>query len=81
VQPNMDPEWDINTPEGMANARKWTLWLVSSIHDGGMWVVPRSKSTYKIYHRPRVAIKVSGEPEPSIQRVFRAIGWEVIDIT
>lgn len=76
----MDPtNWDISTKEGMANAVQWMKAHISRIAKGGLWIVPRSVSIYVIDHANKTATKRSGFPEPEIARVFRAMGWTVVD--
>lgn len=72
-------DYDINTPEGMAAAKLWTLALLQLLSEGGMWMVPRSGSIYKISTKTKTLIKLTGLPEPSITRVCHEIGWIVID--
>ena len=73
--------YDLNTTEGMENAKRWTLWLLSQIAEGGIWGVPRSYSLYRINHQTRTATKLSGSAEPDITRVFLACGWKVEDLS
>jgi hypothetical protein len=75
----MTTNWDLDTPEGMENSKRWQTQLVGLIQEGGVWMVPRSLSMYRIYHSRRVAVKFSGGPEPQITRVFLAMGWKVED--
>lgn len=68
---------NIDTEQGMAAAVAWQTALVGKIKDGGTWIVPRSHSIYNINHKMKYARKISGDPEPSIERVFEAMGWRV----
>ena len=68
--------YDISTKEGMANAIKWQQVLVDQLKDGGTWMVPRSLSCIAIHHSEKLAVQVSGAPEPTIKKVFKAMGWK-----
>ena len=71
--------FDLDTVDGMANAKKWLLDHLSRIADGGTWIVPRSATIINIDHERQVArIGVSLLPDPAIDRVFKAINWKVI---
>lgn len=67
--------YDLDTPQGMANAVAWQKSLVRWIKDGGAWGVPRSESVYHLYKTKKVAVRIGGEE--AIDRVFKAMGWEV----
>ena len=69
--------WDIDTEEGLANAVKWQQSMISLVKQSGVWFVPRSHSMYAIDHKHKVAKKVTGFPEPTIEKVFNAMGWTV----
>lgn len=72
---------NIDTPEGMREAVEWQTAHVNRLAQGGRWVVPRSGSIYIIDHEGKRAKRVFGmAPEPTITRVFIAMGWQVIDI-
>jgi hypothetical protein len=65
----------------MDNAMRWMRMMLNLVKDGGIWSVPRSHSLYKIHHNHKLAVKMSGEPEPVITQVFNAMGWAVEDLT
>ena len=70
--------WNIDTPEGMANAIAWQTQMISVLKSGGRWIVPRSMTVYEIDHERKVARCCTGfRPEPTIVRVFNAMGWTV----
>lgn len=71
--------YDLDDPEGMNNAKLWLRNMLSLLKEGGIWGVPRSESEYRISFREKKAVKLSGQSEPSIRRVFEAIGWTVED--
>ncbi len=70
--------FNIDTEEGMANAVAWQQKMIDVLADGGRWVVPRSGTIYMIDKTNKRARKVLGlKPEPTITRVFEAMGWTV----
>lgn len=70
--------YNINTKEGMAKAIAWTEQLVSQLKDGGVWAVPRSHTLVTIISKEKKQVLLSeGVPDPSIARVFKAMGWTV----
>lgn len=71
---------NLDDPFEFEVAKVWTYRLLTSMKTGGKWIVPRSMSTYIVVHGPKMLVKVSGSPEPSITRVVTAIGWEVVDV-
>jgi len=71
--------FDINTPEGMAYAKRWTLGMLSMIRDGGAWAVPRNASVYIVDHKAKTLTRSGMKPDPSINKVAAAIGWRVIE--
>lgn len=69
---------NIDTKEGMAAAVAWTNHALGLLKEGGVWVVPRSGTTVLVVsHTPKQALVTSRLPDPVIQRVLRAAGWEV----
>lgn len=64
----------------LAQAVFWQQGLIDSIKDGGTWAVPRSGTLYTIHHGIKTAVcSVGFVREPSIQRVFEAMGWRVME--
>jgi len=75
-------DFDINTPRGIAQSVKWLAGYLSHIKDGGMWLIPRSGTAFEVRHSEKVAIKVMQMlPDPSLEKVFHAAGWKVVDNT
>lgn len=76
----MNPtNWDISTPEGLANAVEWQTKLVAMLAPDGYWAVPRSMTVYRLNPKRRTAVKLCGLPEPDIAKVFTAMGWTVVE--
>lgn len=74
--------YDLDTKQGMKNSIKWLEQTMCTITDGGIWMIPRSGSAYAIRHSDKTAIKIMAfMPDPSLDRVFRAAGWKVVDNT
>lgn len=70
-------DYDLDTLDGMLKARAWLIYLIATVRDGAIWGVPRSNSFYKLDKTKKIATKITGGPEPSIERVFAEIGWTV----
>jgi hypothetical protein len=71
--------YDLNSKEGMANAKRWTLATLSMVRDGGVWAVPRTASVYVVDHKAKTLTRSGMKPDPSINKVAAAIGWRVIE--
>jgi hypothetical protein len=69
--------YDISTPEGMENAKRWQEQQVARVMQGGLWAVPRSGTVIRIDHENKVASMFGLLPEPEIVKVFVAMGWTV----
>lgn len=73
--------FNIDTPEGMKNAIVWHNNLLSTITQGGRWVVPRSLTIFEVDHVRKTVRRCydnSLMPEPIIVRVLKAAGWKVV---
>lgn len=71
--------WNIDTAEGLANAVDWAQRLMNALSDKATWGVPRSGTTIIIDKAAKTATIHSLLPDPSIPRVFKAMGWQVIE--
>lgn len=69
--------YDIDTPEGMENAKRWQESLIAKVADGATWTVPRSGSIITFDKKNKVATITSLMGDESIVRVFKEIGWTV----
>ena len=70
--------YDLKTEEGMANAKAWTEKVLTTLTDGGSWIVPRSLTVVIAYpSRKAVQIQDGVVPDDSIRDVIRALGWEI----
>jgi hypothetical protein len=70
--------YDIKTKEGMANSMEWTKTMFSMMHDGALWVVPRSMMRLKIYPTKKEVEVIRGHTrDDSIEQVIKAMGWTV----
>lgn len=75
-------DYDLDTKAGVAQSVRWLNTHLSQIKDGGMWLIPRSGSAYEVRHTGKTAIKVMQVlADPSLDKVFRAAGWKVVDNT
>ena len=69
---------NINTKQGMADAKAWTQRLIDSLNDGGSWLVPRSGTIIVFDKVLRIAhIKHEMLPDESIKKVLKEMGWTV----
>jgi hypothetical protein len=69
--------YDLDTPEGMANSIAWTEATFARIKDGGTWMVPRSMTILTIKHsEKRVIEQCQGLPDRAMRRVIEAMGWK-----
>lgn len=69
--------YDINTPQGMANSVKWTNNVMKQLKDGGTWIVPRSGvQVVMLDYAARKCRVVDGfASDITIKKVLRAGGW------
>lgn len=79
---NIGDDYDLDTEKGRANAVIWLNNAMRSIKEGGIWLIPRSGSAYEVRMEQKVAVKLMATlPDPTLDKVFRAAGWKVIDNT
>lgn len=71
--------WDISTEEGMAKAVQWTERFMDTLSDKAVWGIPRSGTTVTIDKPNKTVTITSLLPDPSIPKVFKAMGWTVQD--
>jgi hypothetical protein len=69
--------YDLDTEEGMANAKAWTEAHLKTFKDGGLWVVPRSGGIYKIDYKKKEVTFFGLFQEPCITRVLKELGWTI----
>ncbi len=70
--------YDIDTPEGMANSVAWTERTFAMLNEGGVWFVPRSMTTVHVYPSLKeVRIRRGFTLDSSIERVIKKMGWTV----
>lgn len=73
--------YDIDTKAGMDNAIAWTTQLFKQCREGTKWLVPRSETLVCIYPKHKtVEIYEGTSPDPSIERVIKAMGWVVYHV-
>jgi hypothetical protein len=70
--------YDLNDPEGLANAAAWQRSLFNLVNEGGVWGVPRCKSSFHISHANKTVTLVDGPGEDGIRRVTAAMGWTYV---
>ena len=69
--------YDLDTIGGMNRAVEWTRELFEGLVDGGRWLVPRSGTVVTVYRSRKTVRIVSEIPDPSLERVIKAMGWKV----
>lgn len=73
--------YDLDTKDGMDNAIDWTAQLFNNMKEGGRWLVPRSETLICVYPKHKtVEIYEGSAPDTSIERVIKAMGWNVYHI-
>ena len=63
--------------ETMPAAIAWTKAHIERLAEGGAWLVPRSGTVVNVYKDKKKVHILSMVPDPSIGKVFRAMGYEV----
>lgn len=77
---NRADKWNVDTPEGLANACEWMRRHITLCADNARWMMPRSGSVIVIDKTNQRMIRVLGVlPETSTETVLHAIGWTWID--
>ena len=73
-----DSMWNIdNSPEELEKAKEWLEEHLNLFSPGGVWMIPRSGTAYEINRDTRVAVRLFGTGDEPVERVMKAIGWEV----
>lgn len=71
--------FDIETKEGMANSVAWTERLFALMSEGGVWGIPRSATTVRVYPSKKEVVITDGVlTEESLTRVIEAMGWTIV---
>ena len=71
--------FDLNSEQGMANAKAWTANMLDRLKDNGTWIVPRSGTIVYFNQTAKTARVTCFFPDPSIARVLRAMGYSVTE--
>ena len=69
--------YDLNTAEGMANAKAWMVNTLAHLNEKGVWMVPRSGTIVTLDQKTKTAKVQSLLDDPSIALVLEAIGYTV----
>lgn len=70
--------YDITTPEGMQNSKRWLSSVLMTLGDNGIWGIPRSSTVIRIDKSKKLATVIAqSSPDVSIELVFEALGWTV----
>jgi len=73
--------YDIDTPEGMANSVDWTTNRLKHLHDGGSWLIPRSSTGVTVRSHAAKTCRIYDYgpiPDTAIGRVLLAAGWTIL---
>lgn len=71
--------YDIETKEGLANSVAWTERLFALMSEGGVWHIPRSATTVRVYPSKKEVVITDGLMlEESLTRVIEAMGWTIV---
>ena len=71
--------YDLDTPQGMENAKRWMANTLAQLSHNGVWVVPRTGTTVQFNKQAKTARVASFLPDPSIARVLREMGFSVTE--
>jgi hypothetical protein len=69
--------YDLDTEEGMANAKAWTQDMIDRLSNSGSWVVPRSGTVVSFDKHGKKCRVCSVIKDESVARVLRELGYEV----
>ena len=69
--------YDLDTEEGMANAKAWMVNTLAHLNEKGVWMVPRSGTIVTLDQKAKTAKVQSLLDDPSIALVLEAIGYTV----
>ena len=73
--------YDLNTDAGLENSKRWLSLALTRLTDNAIWGIPRSGTVVRIDKPNKTATIISQHlPDPSIVRVFKAIGWSVMEL-
>ena len=68
---------NIDTRQGMEEAKAWLIDLIGMMADRAPWAIPRSRTIYEFDKVHKTAWLVHGAGDPDTHRVIEAIGWRV----
>lgn len=69
--------WDISTPEGMENAKRWTETFLSMGKPEFEWHIPRSNSVIRFDKNAKTATLLTPEEDEPAVRVLIELGWTI----
>jgi hypothetical protein len=70
--------YDLSTPEGIENSKRWLSSVLMTLSDNGIWGIPRSSTVVRINKPKKIATVIAqASPDVSIELVFEALGWTV----
>lgn len=72
---------DLNTDEGMEQAKTWLdHFLTHILHQGGTWAIPRALATYRFDQKEKRAVRLTQHADSSTEEVLVALGYRIEDL-
>lgn len=68
---------NIDTVQGMEQAKEWLENLVTKVADGGIWGIPRSGAFYRIDKKTKTVVATLANRDVDTERVFTELGWKI----
>ena len=65
--------YNLDTYEGMENAKSYVENMVDMLKDGGMWAIPRSSAIYSFNKKKKIATRIN--LDAPTDRVLSEMGW------
>lgn len=69
---------NLETKEGMDAAKAWTASFISHLNEGGVWGIPRSNSSYRIWNKTKQFACIANG-EPAVEKVLEELGYRSIN--
>jgi hypothetical protein len=66
---------NIDTDEGMENAKIWLESLIGMLSQNGVWAIPRSSAIYSFDKKNKIATRINSDAPTD--RVLKELGWQL----
>ena len=60
----------------LADAKAWLRNMLGLAKEGGTWYIPRSQTTYRVYHSRKTLVRI-GPGDESTEYVAKELGWKI----